>query len=245
MNEYENNNNAEELEKWKKAAIKQEKFREALKLFLITFMIVFVVFGALKIARNTASNLIDSAATKPIIYLYPTEETPVSVKVGYPDMMTHIYPEYNDGWNVLAQPNGDLVDLNTGRYQYSLYYECKNKHPYEVTDTGFVVENETVIPFLEEKLAILGLSEREAAEFIIYWLPILESNEYNYIRFATYDEIESNMPLNIQPKPDSLIRVMMLVKGLDEPIEVTEQILDTPERTGFTVVEWGGVKILN
>ena len=77
MNEYENNNNAEELEemkKWKKVAIKQEKiiaseYREALKLFLVTFIIVFVVFGALKIARNTASNLIDSAATKPIIYL--------------------------------------------------------------------------------------------------------------------------------------------------------------------------------
>ena len=43
----------------------------------------------------------------------------------------------------------------------------------------------------EEKLAILGLNEREAEEFIIYWLPKLESNKYNYIRFATEEEIRN------------------------------------------------------
>ena len=34
---------------------------------------------------------------------------------------------------------------------------------------------------LEEKLAILGLTERESEEFIVYWLPKLEKNKYNYI----------------------------------------------------------------
>ena len=29
-------------------------------------------------------------------------------------------------------------------------------------------------------------------------------------------------------------------KALDKPIEVKEQKLTTPERNGFTVVEWGG-----
>lgn len=179
---------------------------------------------------------------KPIIYLYPTEEITVSVKLGCPDKLTCVYPEYNDGWNVLAKPNGDLIDLNTGRYQYSLYYECVNSVPLEVNDTGFVVASEDVASFLEEKLAILGLTEREANEFIIYWLPKLESNKYNFIQFATYDEINKNMPLEIEPQPDSIIRVLMLYKGLDEPVEVEEQILETPERTGFTVVEWGGVE---
>jgi hypothetical protein len=180
---------------------------------------------------------------KPIIYLYPTEEAIVDIRLGHHDKLTCIYPEYNNGWNVLAKPNGDLLDLNTGRYQYSLYYECINTVPFEITNTGFVVDGKDIVSFLEEKLAILGLSEREADEFIIYWLPKLESNKYNYIRFATYEEIEANMPLEIQPQPDSIIRVMMVYKGLDEPIEVEEQILGTSERTGFTVVEWGGSEL--
>ena len=99
------------------------------------------------------------------------------------------------------------------------------------------------IKFLEEKLAILGLSEREAEEFIIYWLPKLESNKYNYIRFATQDEINENMPIEINPNPDTIIRVLMTFKKLDNPINIQEQQLKTPNRTGYTVVEWGGTEI--
>ena len=35
----------------------------------------------------------------------------------------------------------------------------------------------------------------------------------------------------------------MTFKGLENPIEVEEQKLYTPERKGFTVVEWGGTEI--
>ena len=35
----------------------------------------------------------------------------------------------------------------------------------------------------------------------------------------------------------------MTFRGLENPIEVEEQKLDTPERVGFTVVEWGGTEI--
>lgn len=90
---------------------------------------------------------------------------------------------------------------------------------------------------------MLGLNEREDEEFIIYWLPILQENEYNYIRFATMDEINSNMPLEFSVEPDTLIRVLMQYKPLDENIEVKEQELVTPKRNGFTIVEWGGTEI--
>ena len=107
----------------------------------------------------------------------------------------------------------------------------------------YEVKKENIIPFLEEKLAILGLTEREANEFIIYWLPVLQENKYNYIRFATEAEINQNMPLNITPTPDTTVRVLMTYKGLEEPIEVEEQILVTPERNGFVAVEWGGTEL--
>ena len=51
------------------------------------------------------------------------------------------------------------------------------------------------------------------------------------------------MPLEITPKPDSVIRVMMEWKGLNKKVEVKEQTLTTPVREGFTVVEWGGTEI--
>ena len=51
------------------------------------------------------------------------------------------------------------------------------------------------------------------------------------------------MPLNIQPRPDTLIRVWMIYMGMDMPIEIKEQELAHFERKGYTVVEWGGVEI--
>ena len=182
-------------------------------------------------------------AEKPVIYLYPEEEKEVEVKLGNKENITCSYPNYINGWKVQAKTNGDLFDTTTKRNLYSLYYESKNIVNFKVEDTGFVVKDSDTAQFLEGKLKVLGLTEREAEEFIIYWLPKLQENNYNYIRFATLDEINNNMPLEINPNPSTLIRVLMVFKGLDNPINVTEQKLITPERNGFVAVEWGGTEI--
>ena len=148
----------------------------------------------------------------PIIYIYPEHETKVSVTVGRPENLTHTYPKYEGNWEVIAKPNGDLVDCKTGRNLYALYWEGINTVEPNMEE-GFVVKGEDTIKFLEEKLEILGLNEREANEFIIYWLPKLESNKYNFIRFQTEEEINRNMPLEIEPEPDTIIRVVMEYKG--------------------------------
>ena len=179
---------------------------------------------------------------KPIIYLYPTKTTDVTVKLAHPELITSSYPKYINGWKVTADPSGKLTDKTTGRELYSLYWEGANRNAKMYSD-GFIVKGSDVADFLEAKLAKLGLTDREAEEFIIYWLPVLEQNNYNYIRFETMAEINSYMPLEINPNPDTLIRVIMDYKALDAPIEITEQKLETPTRTGFTVVEWGGTQI--
>ena len=182
-------------------------------------------------------------AYKPIIYLYPEIERDISIKLGFKDNITVSYPKYNDGWKVKAKPDGTLIEYGTNRELYALYYENLNAIDFNIKKDGFVVSKEDVVPFLEEKLEILGLNSKEIQEFIIYWLPILEKNKYNYIRFATNEEIEQNMPLNIEPSPDTIIRVLMTFKGLDEQIDVSEQELVTPIRNGYTVVEWGATII--
>ena len=180
---------------------------------------------------------------KPIIYLYPIEDTQVVVELKNKELITTSYPKYESKWNVLAKKDGKLVDLDTNKNLYSLYYEQYNKVNFKIEDEGFIVKGENSAEFLEEKLKILGLNDYEAEEFIIYWLPKLEKNNYNYIRFATINEINENMPLKITPKPDSLIRVLMIFKGLNKPINIKEQKLDNVERNGFVAVEWGGAEI--
>ena len=50
------------------------------------------------------------------------------------------------------------------------------------------------------------------------------------------------MPLNINPNTDNIIRVLMTYKGIEKPINIEEQKLKTPKRTGFVAVEWGEQK---
>ena len=181
---------------------------------------------------------------KPIIYLYPKEETELTIRLGAPERLTSSYPKYIGKWSVVAYPNGDLIDKPSGNKLYSLYWEGERDVSNLNLNTGFMVKSEDVAGFLEEKLDILGLNYKEKEEFIIYWLPKLESHAYSYIYFATEEEIEKEMPLELSVEPDTVIRIRMIFEGLDEYEEVEEQILvPAPERNGFTVVEWGGTDL--
>lgn len=206
------------------------------------FLMFCIIMGITIFAFSSIVGIVRNFAAKPIIYIYPTEETEVSVKFDYPEKITCSYPKYEGEWKVNANPNGDLVDLKTGRKLYALYWEGINDNKSKMKE-GFIVKGEESAKFLEEKLEILGLNEREAEEFIVYWLPKMEKNKYNYIRFETMEEINAKMPLEITPNPDTLIRVMMEVKGLKKPIDIEIQELEKVERNGYTVVEWGGTEL--
>lgn len=178
---------------------------------------------------------------KPLIYLYPAEETELTVRLGNPEVLTAAYPAYDDGWHVVAEPGGKITDLTTGRTLYSLYWEGSLSFDPSLEDEGFIVSGADTAPFLEEKLAFLGLTEREAKEFIIYWLPQMQENPYNLVRFVDLPEINEAMPLELSVEPDTLIRVWMVYKPLEAPMVIPEQQLpEPPARKGFTAVEWGG-----
>ena len=231
----------------------KSRLKPAVRIAIDIFVVIVTFIAGLTIGIFAQSNLNSDddmplypdkdriVAEKPMIYLYPEEETEVSVQLGKPELLTTTYPKYNNGWQVLAKPDGTLND-KFGREFYGLYWEGVGSAA-SVHEDGFVIPGADSAKFLEEKLAVLGLTEREANEFIVYWLPKLESSPYNYIRFETRDEIENYMPLEVSPKPNSTIRIIMDYKPLSEPIEVSEQQLETPIRTGFTVVEWGGTQI--
>ena len=183
----------------------------------------------------------EPVAEKPVIYLYPETEQEIEVELDYAGELTCTYPEYQDGWQVVAQPNGTLVDSVTGKEHSYLFWEGKSDVEYDLSK-GYVIPGEDTAEFLEMKLNELGLNRKEANEFIVYWLPRMQENIYNLITFQ--DEVYKNVAkLEIIPKPDSVLRVFMVYKALDEKIEIEEPVLESFERNGFTVVEWGGTEI--
>lgn len=177
---------------------------------------------------------------KPVIYLYPEEKTKVQVKLDYSGKLTCTYPKYENGWEVIAQEDGTLLDANSQAYNY-LYWEGINAIEYDFS-RGFCVKGEDTATFLEKSLEALGLSRKEANEFIVYWLPQLECNPYNLISFQSENYTDS-AKLEITPKPNTMIRVFMAWMPLEEAVQIESQILTSTERKGFTVVEWGGTKV--
>ncbi len=179
-------------------------------------------------------------SAKPVIYLYPEEETAVTVQLQYAGELTCTYPAYNNGWTVSASPDGTLTDADGQTYNY-LYWEGKDTVEYDFSQ-GFCVAGEDTAAFLEEALSRLGLTRREANEFMVYWLPQMEENPYNLIAFQS-DAYTEAAQLSIEPAPDTLLRVFLAWKPLKAPVEIPAQELTAPERGGFTVVEWGGCAV--
>lgn len=209
--------------------------------------ILYIVLGGIGILavlcfmvwlfRNSAGNM---RSEKPVIYLYPEQEQEVSVRLDYDGKLTCTYPAYDDGWNVTAAPDGTITDESGQEYNY-LYWEGDSDQEYDFSE-GFCVAGENTAEFLEDALVRLGLTRREANEFIVYWLPRMEQNEYNLISFQN-EAYTDHARLSIQPEPDTVIRVFMAYKPLDHYQEIPEQSLSAPERSGFTVVEWGGSEL--
>lgn len=182
---------------------------------------------------------------KPVLYLYPEAETELSVSFAHPESLTTVYPAYPvNGWHVVAQPDGTLRTVTDGtvskRTYYALYWEEAGAAPCDFS-TGFCVAKEDSAAFLENNLAALGFTDREANECILYWLPILEKSPYNLVSFELTESREAYNALRIFPKPDSLLRVALHILPITEPMEIEAQHLPRLDRHGFTAVEWGGV----
>lgn len=179
-------------------------------------------------------------SAKPVIYLYPEEKIDVEVTLDYDGTLFCTYPEYQGGWKVTALPDGILADVDGKTYNY-LYWEGITKISYDFSK-GYCVAGEDTAEFLENALAKLGLTRKEANEFIVYWLPLMQENSYNIISFQE-DVYTEHAKLRIDPAPDTLIRVFMAWKPSEEKIEIEPQQFKTAERVGFTVVEWGGTQV--
>ena len=182
----------------------------------------------------------EECSAKPVIYLYPEQQTAVAVSLDYDGTLTATYPAYENGWRVTAEPDGTLHDENGNEYSY-LFWEGENDADYDFSK-GFCVAGADTADFLRETLSGIGLTPKEYNAFIVYWLPKMQGNPYNLISFQS-ERYTDGAKLTIDPKPDSELRVFMAWKPLNRAQPIEPQTFPSFERDGFTVVEWGGCEV--
>lgn len=101
--------------------------------------------------------------------------------------------------------------------------------------------SENAIEFLEEKLTLIGLNDKERNEFIMYWIPILERNGKSLVYFELTEERDKYSSMYINLAPDSILHMAIHIKKVDRYIPIKEQKIPKFKRNGFVAVEWGGI----
>jgi hypothetical protein len=179
---------------------------------------------------------------KPVIYLYPEEETNVLVEVKPKGSFTFTYPTYSNGWNVTATPTGELIQ-GENTYNY-LFWESDQvwKPDPTIFLEGSIVKKEEITAFLESNLDAFGLNSKEKADFITYWGPQLIRHNSNFIHFMINEEANEFAELNITPQPDHIYRIYMISYPIENHNvrDCKPQNLPKINRSGFTAIEWGG-----
>ena len=184
-------------------------------------------------------------ARKPVIYLYPTEKTKISVSVELSgaDMITEYPRTANGTWKVEASPKGNLVDMyDKKKYSY-LFWEAAKHTSFTLNPENMdCIASIDIQNYLEKSLKTLGLNAREMNDFMVYWLPILEQNPYSLIEWKT-TEYTDMAKLHISPKPEILIRIFMVFKWSEQIVATRNVELQKTRRKGYSVVEWGGCNL--
>lgn len=209
-------------------------------LFIIILIVAAVAAAGFNIWINSDNSIV---MEKPVIYLYPTAEQQVSVKVDSGGEMLCTDPALNDGaWKVIANPDGRIYNLDDNQTYPYLFWEARCLEVDWDLSTGFIVAGKDTGEFLQGKLSEIGLTRKETDDFIAYWLPQMQDNRYNLIHFEG-QAYENTVKLEVEPQPDSILRVFMVYKPVCAVYPVQPQVFPTFHRTGFTVVEWGGARL--
>lgn len=181
---------------------------------------------------------------KPVLYFYPEKDLNVQVDLTPKGQFTFTYPQYDNGWNGVAHPDGSMT-IGGKTYPY-LFWEGTNPGTFASDySTGFVVKQEEVITFLEEKLTKMGLNDREQADFITFWGPRMMNAPQGHAQFLFNKEYDDVAELSVLPKPEEIFRVYLLWTPLENGILLQPEAQELPKmsRQGFHVVEWGGSEL--
>jgi len=173
---------------------------------------------------------------KPNIYIYPTEQIDLCVKLNFPlggGIVTSI-PEYGTGWNI----NVDTSGLINNSYSY-LFYESTQPDIWQRND-GWIIQTEKLESFFRQNMTEYGFNEKEIDDFIEYWIPRLNDYPLYLIYPQTKSEIDHVIQLDFSKQPDNILRLFYLINGQNQlQDKLTEPTIVNFKREGYFVTEWG------
>lgn len=174
---------------------------------------------------------------KPNIYIYPGKPMELTLKLKFPmgGEVVKSEPEYGTGWNIHVDTNG----LINNSYTY-LFYESNQPYVWQ-TKCGWVIPENELESFFWQNMTDYGFNSREITDFVEYWIPRLKKPFYA-IYPQTKTEINPVIQMNFSNQPEHILRLFYVIKGHElMPGKLMEPTIDTFNRQGYFVTEWGVV----
>lgn len=178
-------------------------------------------------------------AIKPNIYLYPLEESEITVKFDSPELLLTVIPDYPGEWKAKVSANSDMI-IDGEKYTY-LFYESATSDNRMQKENGFIVKKENREEFFKTISKFYGFNERETNDFVEFWTNRLDSDKEYYMYPQLTKTIDILMGVKIYPNPDNIFRIWFLFEEINDEKELNEPVKEVVNRDGYEMVEWGGI----
>ena len=172
--------------------------------FMVMFFLLSMFFWAVVA-------FFSNGLAKPVIYLYPTTNTEISVNV-YPLHGISISdPIYKDGWKVISDSDSNILNLDDNKTYPYLFWESNNYSLFfdglKIPKEGFVISRDNLQTDLSDKLLELGLNKKEVKDFEDFWIPkMLQKNKPYYFKSKDkrlfYSLLRYTFPVNFKIRPN-------------------------------------------
>jgi len=181
-------------------------------------------------------------ADKPNLYLYPAQDTPMSVRLHHTDRQRIVAsdPPYEDGWRGVAHPDGTFtVD---GRRAPFLFYEV-SLQPWQSQrfqkSAGWCLPEADAHEAMAELIGRYGFNARERDDFVDGWVHDLPPSPGGY---AVYPQLAVEHAAVIElSHPLPIDRLWLYVED-GTGCSITQEPHVVPfDRSGAHGVEWGVV----
>lgn len=190
-------------------------------------------------------------AEKPVVYAYSETDMDLKIHLEAKGKLQFSYPilSENQDWELKLQ-NNRLTDRLGNSYPY-LFWESLKENPAFIRTAegqlpGIVLEKTQILPYLDSILTAVGLNANEKTDFITYWGPRLVGKEYAFLQFQTGEECDQFATYGITPQPEHFNRLYLLFclyEDFPKELKPIPRKLKVFERTGFHLVEWGGLEM--
>jgi hypothetical protein len=193
---------------------------------------------------------------KPVIYCYSDQNTKFDFQLISKGELTFAYPSLDSThtWQMKLE-NNVLSDQNSQQNYPYLFWESQQKNiHFELSSIkqkkdeigGSIISKANIVSYLDSTLTALGFNFKEKTDFITFWAPQMQKENYYLIQFVQNGQCDKFANYKINPTPNHLNRIYMLFAGNTEPefpFEVVPQPLKPLERNGFYFVDWGGIEM--